>query len=114
MSDPFAMALDAQFMAPGSEAAVYQPTDGTPVEIRVIRSAPDRETGFGQGRIINNAGTLFELRRSEVPDPQPGDFVVINADIVDGQVSGGQPFTLFGDPVLDLERISWSCGANPA
>ncbi|WP_380787238.1 hypothetical protein [Sphingomonas sp. R86521] len=113
MSDPFAMALDALFMAPGSAAAVYQPADGVPVKIRVVRSAPDRETGFGQGRIINNAGTLFELRRSEVVNPQSGDFVVIDAEIVDGQVSGGEPFMLFGDPVLDLERVGWTCGANP-
>lgn len=114
MADPFALALDALFMAPGSAAAIFQPADGVPVEIRVIRSAPDRETPFGQGRVINNAGTFFELRRSEVPDPQDGDFIVIDGAIVDGQVVGGEAFTLFGDPVLDLERIGWTCGANEA
>lgn len=112
--DPFALALDALFMAPGSAAAVFQPADGVPVNVRVIRSAPDRDTGFGQGRVIDNAGTILELRRSDVESPQPGDFVVIGGEIVDGQVTGGEAFTLFGDPVLDLERIGWTCGATPA
>ncbi|WP_435368665.1 head-tail joining protein [Sphingomonas faeni] len=110
--DPFGLALDALFMAPGSAAAVFQPADGVPVNIRVIRSAPDRDTGFGQGRVIDNAGTILELRRSDVEFPQPGDFVVIGGEIVDGQVTGGDVFTLFGDPVLDLERIGWTCGAT--
>ncbi len=121
MADPFALALDALFMAPGSASAIYQPAGGSPVSIRVIRSAPDRETQFGQGRVINNAGTFFELRRSEVADPQDGDSIVIEGSIVDGQIVivdgqivGGEAFTLFGDPVLDLERIGWTCGANAA
>lgn len=103
MVDPFALALDAMFHAPGSAAAVYQPATGSPVNIRVIRSAPDRETRFGEGRILNNAATVLELRRSEVPNPVDGDAVVI----------GDETFRLFGDPVLDLERIGWTCGANP-
>ncbi len=114
MADPFALALDALFTSPGSAAAVFQPADGSPIKIRVIRSAPDRETAFGQGRIVNNAGTLFEIRRSDVESPQDGDFVVIDGEIVDGQVTGGETFALFGDPVLDLERIGWTCGANAA
>ncbi len=104
MVDPFALALDALFYAPGSSEAVYQPANGIPVPIRVIRSAPDRETRFGDGRILNNAGTVLELRRSEVPSPADGDMVAI----------GDETFRLFGDPVLDLERIGWTCGANPA
>lgn len=114
MADPFALALDALFMAPGSASAIYRPAGGSPVSIRVIRSAPDRETQFGQGRVINNAGTFFELRRSEVADPQDGDSIVIEGSIVDGQIVGGEAFTLFGDPVLDLERIGWTCSANAA
>jgi len=114
MADPFSLALDALFTAPGSAAAVFQPADGSPINIRVIRSAPDRESQFGQGRILNNAGTFIELRRSEVDSPKDGDFVVIEGVIVDGKVEGGETFTLFGDPVLDLERIGWTCGANPA
>lgn len=104
MVDPFALALDALFYAPGSAAAVYQPANGSPVDIRVIRSAPDRETPFGRGQVLDNAATVLELRRSDVSNPQQGDIVLI----------GSEPFAVFGDPMLDLERISWRCGANPA
>ena len=114
MADPFALALDAMFMAPGSAAAVFQPANGSPYHIRVIRSAPDREVPFGQGRVLDNAGTLFEIRRADVDSPRNGDFIVIDGAIVDGQVVGGEQFTLFGDPVLDLERLGWTCAANPA
>lgn len=102
MVDPFALALDALFYAPGSADAVYQPASGPSVPIRVIRSAPDRETRFGDGRILNNAGTVLELRRSEVPNPTSGESVMI----------GGETFQIFGDPVLDIERIGWTCGAT--
>lgn len=104
MADPFALALDALFYAPGSAEAVFQPAGGPPVPIRVIRSAPDREVRFGGGRVLDNAGTVLELRRSDVQNPADGDTVLI----------GDETFRLFGDPVLDLERISWTCGANIA
>ncbi len=104
MVDPFALALNALFYAPGSSEAVYQPAGGLPVPVRVVRSAPDRETRFGGGRVLDNAGTILELRRSDVPNPADGDTVLI----------GDETFRLFGDPVLDLERIGWTCGANLA
>ncbi len=110
--DPFAAALDAQYHAPGSAAAVYQPIEGPPRDIRVIRSAPDRMTRFGDGQIIN-ASTSIEVRVADVPRPQRGDAIVIGARLVDGVIVGGEAFELFGDPVLDLERLSWACGAEP-
>lgn len=112
MSDPFALALDAMFMAPGSDAAVYQPLEGAPREIRVIRSAPDRTTGFGGGQIINESTTL-EIRVSDVPHPERGAFVIIGGALDGDVASGGEIFELFGDPILDLERISHTCGAEP-
>jgi len=111
--DPFAAALDAQYHAPGSAAAVYRPIVGAPRDIRVIRSAPDRTSRFGDGQIIN-ASTSLEIRVSDVPSPQRGDAVVIGATLVDGVIVGGEAFELFGDPALDLERLSWACGAEPS
>ena len=115
MTDPFALALDALFHAPGSAEAIYYPADGSPARIiRVIRSAPDREVRFGQGSVLDNAGTVIELRRAEVSDPKNGDMVVIDGSLTEGVTVGQQVFKLFGDPVLDLERITWTCGANEA
>ncbi len=112
MADPFALALDAMFMAPGSDAAVYQPLEGAPREIRVIRSAPDRTTGFGGGQIINES-TALEIRVIDVAQPERGAFVIIGGVLDNGAVSGGEIFELFGDPILDLERLGWTCGAEP-
>lgn len=100
------------FVGPGSAAAVYQPVEGAPRVIRVIRSAPDRTTGFGDSQIIN-ASTALELRVSEVPTPQRGDVIVIGGTLAGGIVTGGETFELFGDPILDLERLGWTCGAEP-
>lgn len=110
--DPWAAALDSMFMAPGSAAAVYQPVEGVPRHIRVIRSAPDRTTGFGDGQIINTS-TALELRASDVPTPQRGDMIIIGGTLADGVITGGEIFELFGDPILDLERLGWTCGAEP-
>ncbi len=112
MADPFALALDSMFMAPGSDEAVYQPLEGEPSAIRVIRSAPDRTTGFGDGQIIN-ASTALEIRVSDVTHPERGAFVIIGGVLDSGVVSGGEIFELFGDPILDLERLGWTCGAEP-
>lgn len=111
--DPWAAGLRAMFAGPGSASAVYTSVDGPPRSIRVIRSAPDRMARFGDGQIIN-ASTSIEIRVSDVPTPQRGDAVVIGARLVDGVIVGGEAFELFGDPVLDLERISWACGAEPS
>ncbi|KQM65791.1 hypothetical protein ASE75_06050 [Sphingomonas sp. Leaf17] len=112
MGDPYQAALDALFWAPGSSPAIFQPAEGSPIAIRVIRSAPDRTTGFGDSRVLDNAATLIEIRRSEVNAPASGDFIAIEGRIVDGQVVGGEVFEIFGDPVLDLERIGWTCGVE--
>lgn len=115
MVDPFALALDALFHAPGSADAIYYPADGSPARaIRVIRSAPDRDIAFGQGRALDNTGTSLELRRSEAANPKNGDIIAIDGALTEGVAVGEQVFKLFGDPVLDLERITWTCGANEA
>lgn len=111
--DPFRAALDAMFEAPGSDAAVYQ-TGAAPVfPIRVIRSAPDRFGSFGDGQIINASSTV-SLRRWEITEPKRGDVVTIGATIENGAAVGGERFEVFGDPILDLERLSWTVGIEPA
>ena len=111
MTDPFAAALDALFNAPGSAAAAYQSISGTaPVPIRIIRAQPDE---LGPRNIVQATNT-FDLRRSEVSDPAHGDTVVIGGMIVDGAIVGGEPFVLIGTPMLDVEGITWTIGADPS
>ncbi len=108
--DPFAAALDAQFNAPGSAAAAYQSISGTaPFPIRVIRAQPDE---LGPRNTVQATNT-FDLRRSEVTDPAHGDAVAIGAAIVDGAIVGGEMFELIGTPMLDVEGLTWTIGAEP-
>lgn len=100
--DPFELALDAQFHAPGSAEAVFTPADGQPLPepIRVIRSQPDVETDFGPGTVIREAN-VFLMRRSEVTAPRK------NATLTIGAVT----FTLKGEAMLDVEGMTWRMGA---
>lgn len=101
--DPFAVALDAQFFAPGSSEAVYIPVSGPPPAdpIRVIRSQPDEEVRFGDGSVIQGTN-LFLIRRSEVAAPQKGGKII----------SDGATFTLRGEAMLDVEGLTWRMGAT--
>lgn len=112
MSDPFAAALDALFNAPGSAAAVYVPLQGAPVAIRVIHSQPDASPTFQQMRTVQQANS-FDVRKSEVPAPQPGDLIIKGAVLTDSFVDGGERFEILGDPMLDIEGMTWICGAAP-
>ncbi len=67
----FAGAVDATFAAFGIEA-VYTPAGGDPIPVRIIARRPDTIVGFGETR-IHAETAIFELRASEVANPQPDD-----------------------------------------
>jgi len=110
--DPFAQALDAIFVAPGSTAAIYSPVDGEPFGIRVIRSQPDETVSFGSGQVILETN-IFQIRRSDVAHPDREDRVILGGELVDGEILGGDPFKLSGEPMLDTEGLTWTVGASP-
>jgi hypothetical protein len=110
--DPFAAGLAALFYAPGSAAAAYQPVDGPPFMVRVICGRPDLTGGYGETEIIHGSRQL-ELQRSEVPAPAEGDLIAIGGMIVAGAIVGGEVLRLVGDPIGDVEGLSWRIGAEP-
>jgi hypothetical protein len=71
--------------------------------IRVILRAPDRITDFGAGRFASDT-MMVDVRVSDLPDPRPGDLIVIGAD----------SFTIQGEPVRDRERLIWSLDLRPS
>ena len=71
--------------------------------IRAIRRAPDRITGFGDARILSDTTTL-DVRVSELPDPRPGDLIILGAD----------SFVVQGEPVRDRKRLIWTLDLRPA
>ena len=85
----FAAAMDRIYTNPSMAAAAVWISATTAEErpIRVIRRAPDRITEFGAGRFVSDT-MMVDVRVSDLPDPRPGDLVVIGAD----------SFTIQGEP----------------
>jgi hypothetical protein len=95
--EAFAGAVDATFAAFGVDA-IYQPSEGDPISVRVIASRPDAVTGFGETRIHAETAT-FELLVSEVAAPRSGDALTVD----------GESFVIQGEPVRrDPDRLVWT------
>lgn len=96
--DPFAMALDALFEAPGSLSGHYSsPSLGT-VPVRVVPRQSRGDVGIVRPRSVVT-GAVFDLRTSEVASPLVGDVLV-----VDGIVR-----QLAFEPQIDAEGLTWAC-----
>ncbi|WP_419808383.1 head-tail joining protein [Sphingomonas sp.] len=102
MSDPFVMALSALFSSPLAIDAIYIAPNATGILIRVIRSQPDAEAPFGQGRVVEGTN-IFSIQRSDVATPAAGAALVV----------GAETFELTGEPMLDTEGLTWTMGAFP-
>jgi hypothetical protein len=101
----FAAALDRIYANPSMAAAAVWISATTSEErpIRVIRLAPDRITEFRAARFVSDT-MIVDVRVSDLPDPRPGDLIVIGAD----------SFTIQGEPVRDRERLFWSLDLRPS
>lgn len=104
------MALDAQFNAPGSMAAVYSDAQVAISTVRIIMSQPDQTVGFGSGRVIL-ATSIVQVRRSEVAQPQVDDVFMISDPTTP---LDGTQYRVISDPMQDVEGMTWSCSAEPA
>lgn len=100
--DPFAAALDVMFNAPGSLGVSYQAGTGWSRPVRTIRSQPDVDAPFGQGRVVEGTN-LFQFRKSEVPEPKAGDLIILDFEI----------FELAGEAMKDVEGLTWTIGGFP-
>ena len=101
----FAAAMDRIFTHASMAAPALWISATTSEErpIRIIRRGPDRVTDFGAGRFVSDT-TMVDVRVSDLPDPRPGDLIVIGAD----------SFILQGEPVRDRERLIWSLDLRPS
>jgi hypothetical protein len=101
----FATAMDRIFANPSMAVTALWISGTTSEErtVHVFRRAPDRITEFGAGRFVSDTMTV-DVRVSDLPDPRPGDLIVIGAD----------SFTIQGEPVRDRERLIWSLDLRPS
>ena len=101
----FAAAMDRIYANPSMAVAALWISASTSEErmIRVNRRAPDRITEFGAGRFVSDT-MMVDVRVSELPEPRPGDLIIIGAD----------SFTIQGEPVRDRERLIWSLDLRPS
>jgi hypothetical protein len=94
----FAAAVNAIFADRNMAAdATWTPQGGATVPVRVIRKAPDELSTFGAARILADT-TIIDVRVSEMPNPKPGDTIIIGLDT----------FTVQGEPKRDRERLIWT------
>ena len=100
----FAAAMDRIYANPSMAAAAVWISATTSQErpIRVIRRAPDRITEFGAARLMSDTMVL-DVRASDLPDPRPGDLIVIGTD----------SFTIQGEPLRDSDRLLWTLDLRP-
>ena len=106
--DPFSLALAAIFNGPGSDAARYVDRAGFETDIRVIFGQWSERNRFGDADLVQD-GQRVELMKSQVHLPEAGDMVIIIRD--------GAPFRsliLQGEPMLDVEGLSWAMSAQDA
>jgi hypothetical protein len=101
----FATAMDRIYANQSMAAAAVWISATTSEErpIRVIRRAPDRITEFGAARFVSDS-MMIDVHVSDLPDPRPGDLIVIGAD----------SFTIQGEPVRDRERLVWTLDLRPS
>jgi len=101
----FAVAMDRVFTNSSMAVAAVWISGATSEErtIRVIRRAPDRITEFGAGRFISDSMQV-DVRVADLPDPRPGDLIVIGAD----------SFSIQGEPLRDRERLIWALDLRPS
>ena len=112
MADPFAAALDAQFNAPGSAAAEYWPVSSDPITgIRVIRSRGDRAVRVGGDQVITDS-EIVDVRISDVHAIGPGDRLKIGELSETGVFVPTEYLAISGEPVTDIEKLTWSVGAE--
>jgi len=97
--------LDTLFGDPAiARDALYAPTGGEAVSVRVVVRRPDEVVGFGETR-IHTETTVFEVRTSEIAAPRPGDRLTLD----------GITYVIQGEPERrDPDRLIWTLDVRPS
>ena len=100
----FSQAVDDLFADPNlARDAIWRPSVGNPISIRVMLRRPDEVASFGESRFATDT-TVLDIRVTQVAEPRPGDQVEID----------GELFVVQGEPRRDSVRLVWRIEAVPA
>lgn len=105
--DPFATALEAIFASPGAKTAVYDDGENDLREIRVILSKTIADRQYSRVAVVRPALSV-EIQRSDVPEPVAGAIIIVGARLRDGVPTAGDEYVLTGDPIGDVEGLSFT------
>lgn len=85
-------------MAPGSVAAEFVSEAGEVTPIRIVLEQGVEKLATGQA-VYNADRNIARIQRTDVSDPTNGTLRVVS----------GERFEIVGEPILDTERVEWSC-----
>jgi hypothetical protein len=105
MSDPFAAALATLHASVLGMDAIYTPSGGEPKPIRVIRS---QGSEYGEMTIMDR--DQVSIQRVDVALPQSGAALQLLGSVAVAGILYTDPvLRINGDPMLDVEGLSWAC-----
>lgn len=100
----FAGDVDRMFADPqgfGADA-VYTPSGGSPMEVRIVPVLPDEIERFGDTRLSTETSE-FLIPVSAVAEPVAGDAILYDGDL----------YRVQGQPQRDERRVMWRIEARP-
>jgi ribosomal protein S8E len=99
-----AAAFDTLFADPNmARDAVFTPSNGIAVRVRIVVRRPDRVSEFGETR-LHAQTTIIDIRVADAPALASGDAFEI----------GAESFVVQGEPQRDAERLIWTAELRSA
>ncbi len=99
-----AAAFETLFADPNmSRDAIFTPSNGVAVPVRVALRRPDRVSDFGETR-LHAETTVVDIRVADAPTLASGDAFEI----------GGESYVVQGEPLRDAERLIWTAELRSA
>jgi len=93
-----AAALDTLFADPNmAKDAIFTPSNGITVPVRIVLRRPDRVSDFGETR-LHSETTVIDIRVADAPALASGDAFEIE----------GESYVVQGEPLRDAERLIWT------
>lgn len=83
--------------------AIYEPPGGPAVTIRAARAAPDRTTDWNAGQLWSDT-VRYRVAVADVAAPAAGDRITV----------AGEVRIVQGEPLRDVERLTWALDTRPA